>query len=145
MLKPLLLGLRRSSDHLRGTHEPCQCVPPPSLPRPSPCDIASNKTQTPSDQPQKYEDSVPGNLEFKRLKEHLEPFIRAPFAPSPAPHLRTTQHIHVDPITAAASDFLSQDVPGVNMYSSLSHRQVGRDKPKRDEMPEYRNRMDILD
>lgn len=61
----------------------------------------SDKTPTPSDQLQPYEDSVPGNLEFKRLKEHFEPFIRASSASASASHhLRTTQHIHSRSMTA---------------------------------------------
>ena len=98
----------------------------------------------PSDQLQKSEDSAPDNLEFERLKEHFEPFIRASSASSSVPHhLRTTQHIHANPVTAAASDALSRDVPGVSKYNPLSRSRVGRDKQNRDEMPEYRSRMDV--
>ena len=104
----------------------------------------SNKHETTSDQLQKHEDSSPDNLEFERLKEHFEPFIRASSASSSTSHhLRTAQHIHSNPITAAASDAISRDVPGVNKYNPLSRSRVGRDKPKRDEIPEYRSRMDI--
>ena len=96
------------------------------------------------DQLQKHEDSAPDNLEFERLKEHFEPFIRASSASSSASHhLRTAQHAHSNPITAAASDALSRDVPGVSKYNPLSRSRVGRDKPNRDEMPEYRSRMDV--
>ena len=104
----------------------------------------SDKTRTSPGQLQKYEDSAPDNLEFERLKEHFEPFIRASSASSSAPHhLRTAQHIHSNPITAAASDAISRDVPGVSKYNPLSRSRVGRDKQNRDEMPEYRSRMDI--
>jgi len=41
------------------------------------------------------------------------------------------------------SDFLSQDVPGVNMYSSLSRSRIGRDMPKHDKMPECRSQTDV--
>ena len=102
------------------------------------------KLQTTPDQLQKYEDSAPDNQEFERLKEHFEPFIRASSASSTSSHhLRSTQHIHSNPITAAASDAISRDVPGVNKYNPLSRSRVGRDKPNRDEMPEYRSRMDV--
>ena len=104
----------------------------------------SQKTLVTPDQLQKHEDSAPDNLEFERLKEHFEPFIRASSASSSASHhLRSTQHTHSNPITAAASDAISRDVPGVNKYNPLSRSRVGRDKPNRDEMPEYRSRMDI--
>jgi dynactin-4 len=100
--------------------------------------------QNTQDQLQKHEDSAPDTLEFERLKEHFEPFIRASSALSSAPHhLRNTQHTHSNPITAAASDALSRDVPGVSKYNPLSRSRVGRDKPNRDEMPEYRSRMDV--
>ena len=108
---------------------------------PTRCPYISRNT---SDQLQKYEDSAPDNLEFERLKEHFEPFIRASSASSSASHhLRTNQHIHSNPITAAASDALSRDVPGVGKYNPLSRSRVGRDKQNRDEMPEYRSRMDV--
>ena len=104
----------------------------------------SDQIQTTSGQLQKHEDSAPDNLEFERLKEHFEPFIRASSASSSASHhLRATQHTHSNPITAAASDALSRDVPGVTKYNPLSRSRVGRDRPNKDEMPEYRSRMDI--
>jgi dynactin-4 len=100
--------------------------------------------KTASDQLQKHEDSAPDNLEFERLKEHFEPFIRASSASSSASHhLRPTQPIHANPITAAASDAISRDVPGVTKYNPLSRSRVGRDRPNRDEMPEYRSRIDV--
>lgn len=97
------------------------------------------------DQLQRSEDSAPDNQEFERLKEHFEPFIRASSASSSTSHhLRTTQPLHSNPITAAASDAISRDVPGVSKYNPLSRSRVGRDKSNRDEMPEYRSRMDVL-
>lgn len=96
------------------------------------------------DQLQRFEDSAPDNLEFERLKEHFEPFIRASIASSSTSHhLRATHHTHSNPVTAAASDALSRDVPGVSKYNPLSRSRVGRDKQNRDEMPEYRSRMDV--
>ena len=105
----------------------------------------SNEVKTTSGQLQKHEDSAPDNLEFERLKEHFEPFIRASSSASSSAshHLRATQHTHSNPITAAASDALSRDVPGVTKYNPLSRSRVGRDRPNKDEMPEYRSRMDI--
>lgn len=106
--------------------------------------ITFEKPTSLATQLQKYEDSAPDSLEFERLKEHFEPFIRASSASSSASHhLRTAQHVHSNPITAAASDALSRDVPGVSKYNPLSRSRVGRDKPNRDEMPDYRSRMDI--
>ncbi|KAF9783108.1 dynactin p62 family-domain-containing protein [Thelephora terrestris] len=106
--------------------------------------ITFEKPTSLANQLQKHEDSAPDSLEFERLKEHFEPFIRASSASSSASHhLRTAQHVHSNPITAAASDALSRDVPGVSKYNPLSRSRVGRDKSNRDEMPEYRSRMDV--
>jgi hypothetical protein len=72
-------------------------------------------------------------------KEHFVPFIRASSASSSASHhLRTTQHTHSNPITAAASDPIPRGVPGVSKYNPPSRSRVGRGKPKRDEMPDGR-------
>jgi hypothetical protein len=90
---------------------------------------------------QKHEDSAPEALEFERLKEHFEPLLRA--ATSSTTHSAHIPHSHSNPITAAASNALARDIPGVARYNPLtrSHR---RDKtaPK-DEMPEYRSRLDV--
>ncbi|KAF8908859.1 dynactin p62 family-domain-containing protein [Gymnopilus junonius] len=107
---------------------------------------------------QKFEDSAPDSLEFERLKEHFEPFIRAsslssstnpshPTAhPSSAAH---SHHAHSNSITAAASAALARDVPGVSKYNPLSRSTssrsaTGKDRSvNKDEMPEYRSRLEI--
>ncbi|KAF8195469.1 dynactin p62 family-domain-containing protein [Pholiota molesta] len=103
---------------------------------------------------QKYEDSAPDSLEFERLKEHFEPFLRAsslsstvgghaPAHPSSAAH---SHHAHSNSITAAASAALARDIPGVSKYNPLTRSTSGRggsgkDRSKnKDEMPEYRSR-----
>lgn len=106
---------------------------------------------------QKYEDSAPDSLEFERLKEHFEPFLRAsslsstvgghaPAHPSSAAH---SHHAHSNSITAAASAALARDIPGVSKYNPLTRSTSGRggsgkDRSKnKDEMPEYRSRVEI--
>ncbi|KAF7348305.1 hypothetical protein MSAN_01784200 [Mycena sanguinolenta] len=88
---------------------------------------------------QKFEDSAPDSLEFERLKEHFEPVIRASSlssstanAPAVPPSSAAHSHrVRTNSITAAASAALARDIPG-----------VGKTKNK-DEMPEYRSRVDI--
>lgn len=101
---------------------------------------------------QKFEDSAPDSLEFERLKEHFEPVIRASSlsastsgaVPSSAAH---SHHLHTNSITAAASAALARDIPGVSKYNP--HMRAGRggsgkDKSaNKDEMPEYKSRVDI--
>jgi len=106
---------------------------------------------------QKFEDSAPDSLEFERLKEHFEPFIRASSLssstntshatahPSSAAH---SHHAHSNSITAAASAALNRDIPGVNKYNPLTRSTSGRGGGKdrslnKDEMSEYRSRLDI--
>ncbi|KAG6856238.1 hypothetical protein H0H87_006171 [Tephrocybe sp. NHM501043] len=107
---------------------------------------------------QKFEDSAPEALEFDRLKEHFEPFIRAAslsssttiasaVAPSSAAH---SHHLHSTSITAAASAALARDIPGVSKYNPLGRSTFGRagvsgkDRSRnKDEMVEYRSRVDI--
>lgn len=108
-----------------------------------------------SAQLQKYEDSSPDALEFERLKEHFEPFIRSSLSaststPHPTPHASSAAHSHhlySNSITAAASAALSRDIPGVGKYNPLSRSTSGRSSKDRsvnkDEMPEYRSRLDI--
>jgi dynactin-4 len=56
----------------------------------------------------------------------------------------SSHHIHTNPITAAASSALARDVPGVSKYNPLTRSRVGKDKSSpKDEMPEYRSRMEI--
>ncbi|KAJ7653095.1 dynactin p62 family-domain-containing protein [Mycena polygramma] len=84
---------------------------------------------------QKFEDSAPDSLEFERLKEHFEPVI---------PH---SHHVRSNSITAAASAALARDIPGVSKYNPLARSgRGGSNKDKstnKDEMPEYRSRVDI--
>ncbi|KAJ7143498.1 dynactin p62 family-domain-containing protein [Mycena crocata] len=106
---------------------------------------------------QKFEDSAPDSLEFERLKEHFEPVIRASSlssstANAPAAHPSSAAHSHhvrTTSITAAASAALARDIPGVGKYNPLAHskRGGGANKDKtanRDEMPEYRSRVDVV-
>ena len=104
---------------------------------------------------QKYEDSAPDALEFDRLKDHFEPFLRASsFSssiavnaahPGSAAH---SHHLHSTSITAAASAALARDIPGVAKYTPMSRTVSGRahrDRTvNRDEMPEYKSRVDII-
>jgi dynactin 4 len=94
---------------------------------------------------QKFEDSAPEALEFERLKEHFEPFLRSSLSAST--HGTATQpHAHSSAISAAASA-LARDIPGVSKYTPLARSTSGRpgkDKSKnKDEMPEYKSRLDI--
>ncbi|KAJ7451628.1 dynactin p62 family-domain-containing protein [Mycena latifolia] len=106
---------------------------------------------------QKFEDSAPDSLEFERLKEHFEPVIRASSlssstsnAPAAPPSSAAHSHrVRTNSITAAASAALARDIPGVSKYNPLarSGRGGGSNKDKtanRDEMPEYRSRVDIV-
>jgi dynactin-4 len=100
-------------------------------------------------------------LEFDRLKEHFEPFIRASSLsaslssssthpgsvvhPSSAAH---SHHLYSSSITAAASAALAREIPGVGKYTPSLARSTsgrgGRDRSvNKDEMPEYRSRLDI--
>ncbi|OBZ68700.1 Dynactin subunit 4 [Grifola frondosa] len=91
---------------------------------------------------QKFEDSAPESLEFERLKEHFEPFLRASSSSSALPS--ASHHVHTNPITAAASSALARDIPGVGKYSPLSRSRVGRDKgANKHEIPPYKSRVEI--
>ena len=106
---------------------------------------------------QKYEDSAPDSLEFERLKEHFEPFIRSSLSAStstshPTTHASSAAHSHhlySNSITAAASAALARDIPGVGKYNPLSRSTSGKSgsskdrSVNKDEMPEYRSRLDI--
>ncbi len=101
---------------------------------------------------QRHEDSAPDSLEFDRLKEHFEPFIRASNLsastsahPSSAAH---SLHLYSSSITAAASAALARDISGVAKYTPSLARSAssrsGRDRSvNKDEMPDYRSRLDI--
>ncbi|KAI0064149.1 hypothetical protein BV25DRAFT_1823716 [Artomyces pyxidatus] len=106
-------------------------------------DITFEKPTGLAAQLQKYEDSAPDSLEFERLKEHFEPFLRASSSsalagPPPTAH---SHHPHVNPITAAASSALARDIPGVGKYTP--HPRGRRDKGPRDDMVEYRSRVEV--
>lgn len=94
---------------------------------------------------QKFEDSAPESLEFERLKEHFEPFLRTSSLSSLS-HVPSTSshHLPTSSATAAASAALARDVPGVGKYNPLTRSRVGRDRTaNKDEMPEYKSRMEI--
>lgn len=94
---------------------------------------------------QKFEDSAPESLEFERLKEHFEPFLRTSSLSSLS-HVPSTSshHLPTSSATAAASAALARDVPGVGKYNPPARSRVGRDRTaNKDEMPEYKSRMEI--
>ncbi|KAA1469680.1 dynactin p62 [Dentipellis sp. KUC8613] len=103
-------------------------------------DITFEKPTGLAAQLQKFEDSAPDSLEFERLKEHFEPFLRASSS-SALPPSAAHSHHHVNPITAAASSALARDIPGVGKYTPYPRSR--RDKGARDEMPEYRARVEV--
>lgn len=103
---------------------------------------------------QKFEDTAPDVLEFDRLKEHFEAFLRASAQTSSTttgthPHHSAHSHsLHTNSITAAASAALARDIPGVGRYNPLSrstnNRGYGKDRSvNKDEMIEYRTRSEI--
>lgn len=94
---------------------------------------------------QKFEDSAPESLEFERLKEHFEPFLRTSSLSSLS-HVPSTSshHLPTSSATAAASAALARDVPGVGKYNPPVRSRAGRDRTaNKDEMPEYKSRMEI--
>ncbi|TFK40755.1 dynactin subunit 4 [Crucibulum laeve] len=108
---------------------------------------------------QKFEDSAPDSLEFDRLKEHFEPFLRASSLSSSTTSTHAavhhssaahSHHLHSTSITAAASAALARDIPGVSKYNPLarstsSRGAGGKDRSKnKDEMAEYRSRLEIM-
>ena len=98
----------------------------------------------PAAQLQKFEDSAPESLEFERLKEHFEPFLRASPSSSGLSGQSHAAHSHatpVNPITAAASSALARDIPGVGKYTPAPRGR--RDKGARDEIHEYRSRVEV--
>ncbi|KAH9989716.1 dynactin p62 family-domain-containing protein [Russula compacta] len=102
-------------------------------------DITFEKPTGLAAQLQKFEDSAPESLEFERLKEHFEPFLRASSSSSQPP----TAHSHptpINPIAAAASSALSRDIPGVGKYTPAPRGR--REKGARDEISEYRTRVE---
>lgn len=103
---------------------------------------------------QKHEDSSADSLEFDRLKDHFEPFLRASsLSSSVGPHAAHpgsaahSHHLHSTSITAAASAALARDIHGVGKYNPVSRTASGRAHRDRtankDEMPEYKSRVEI--
>jgi dynactin-4 len=104
---------------------------------------------------QKFEDSAPDSLEFERLKEHFDPFIRASLLSSStsnqavAHNIPHSHSLHSNSVTAAASAALARDIPGVSKYNPLARSASGKggsgkDRSRnKDEMVEYRSRVDI--
>ncbi|KZT67268.1 dynactin p62 [Daedalea quercina L-15889] len=91
---------------------------------------------------QKYEDSAPEALEFDRLKEHFEPFLRA--SSSSSAITPSSSHHHSNPITAAASSALARDIPGVGKYNPLTRSRSGRDKgAHKTDIPDYKARVEV--
>ncbi|KAL7280129.1 hypothetical protein ACG7TL_006546 [Trametes sanguinea] len=106
-------------------------------------DITFEKPTGLAAQLQKFEDSAPESLEFERLKEHFEPFLRASSS-SALPSATPAHHVHANPITAAASSALARDIPGVGKYNPLARSRIGRDKhAHRHELPDYKARVEI--
>ena len=103
---------------------------------------------------QKFEDSAPDSLEFERLKEHFDPFIRSSLlssstSTSQVHNIPHSHSLHSNSVTAAASAALARDIPGVSKYNPLARSTSGRggsgkDRSRnKDEMVEYRSRVDI--
>ncbi|TBU41603.1 dynactin p62 [Dichomitus squalens] len=106
-------------------------------------DITFEKPTGLAAQLQKFEDSAPESLEFERLKEHFEPFLRASSSSTALPSA-SSHHVHTNPITAAASSALARDIPGVGKYNPLSRSRIGRDKAAhRQEYPDYKSRVEV--
>ncbi|TCD70787.1 hypothetical protein EIP91_001818 [Steccherinum ochraceum] len=105
-------------------------------------DITFEKPTGLAAQLQKFEDSAPESLEFERLKEHFEPFLRASTSSSAQPS-SSSHHAHLNPITAAASSALARDIPGVSKYNPLARSRSGREKAgNKNEIAEYKARVD---
>ncbi|TFY58050.1 hypothetical protein EVJ58_g6653, partial [Rhodofomes roseus] len=105
-------------------------------------DITFEKPTGLAAQLQKFEDSAPEALEFDRLKEHFEPFLRASSSSSAV--TPSSSHHHSNPITAAASSALARDIPGVSKYNPLSRSRSGRDKSShKADIPDYKARMEV--
>ncbi|KAH8101435.1 dynactin p62 [Cristinia sonorae] len=105
-------------------------------------DITFEKPTGLAAQLQKFEDSAPESLEFERLKEHFEPFLRASNSNAIQP-TNSSHHGQLNPIQAAASSALSRDIPGVSKYNPLGRSRSGREKAaNRNEIAEYKARVE---
>ena len=144
------MGFGWSWNHVRETDRTCWYVGSKF------CHMIATKTLFLIAQLQKHEDSASESLEFERLKEHFEPFIRSSLSAStstshPTTHISsaTHSHHHSNPITAAASAALARDIPGVGKYNPLARSTSGRGgstkdrSVNKDEMLEYRSRLNI--
>lgn len=129
------MGLCRNWHHIREAHRSCRCVYYRFA-------LHRSRPLPRSAQLQKFEDSAPEALEFDRLKEHFEPFLRASSSSSTvAP---SSSHHHSNPITAAASSALARDIPGVAKYNALSRSRSGRDKgAHKADIPDYKARVEV--
>ena len=75
---------------------------------------------------QKFEDSAPDSLEFERLKEHFDPFIRASL------------------FSSTGKDRSRSKDEMVEYRRASLHSSSGKDRSRnKDEMVEYRSRVDI--
>ncbi|KAH7914243.1 dynactin p62 family-domain-containing protein [Hygrophoropsis aurantiaca] len=94
---------------------------------------------------QKFEDSAAESLEFERLKEHFEPFLRTSSLSSSSHMPSLASHsLHTSSVTAAASAALARDIPGVSKYNPHTRSRAGRDRTvNKDEMPEYKSRVEM--
>ncbi|KAI0304317.1 dynactin p62 family-domain-containing protein [Multifurca ochricompacta] len=106
-------------------------------------DITFEKPTGLAAQLQKFEDAAPESLEFERLKEHFEPFLRASSSSGLSGHLQAAHShtTHINPITAAASSALAREISGVAKYTPAPRGR--RDKGSRDEISEYRSRVEV--
>ncbi|KAJ7704729.1 dynactin p62 family-domain-containing protein [Mycena olivaceomarginata] len=100
---------------------------------------------------QKFEDSAPDSLEFERLKEHFEPVIRASSLSSSTTANAPAAHPQRSALTSSSHQFYHSRCvrrPCARHPRGEQWRggggAVGRDKTtNKDEMPEYRSRVDI--
>jgi dynactin 4 len=92
-------------------------------------------------QMRKYEDSAPDSLEFERLKEHFEPYLRSQLASSSAIQSGLIGTHSLNPVTAAASFALAREIPGVSKFTRSRSGRV--EKSAKEDLPEYRSRIEV--
>jgi dynactin 4 len=104
---------------------------------------------------QKHEDALPDTLEFERLKEHFEPYLRAQLAATSlpggsAPSLSASTSM--SSATAAAQHALARDIPGLSSSTSQHpglHSHGGRKRKDKsgnkdpEHLAEYRSRIEV--
>lgn len=88
---------------------------------------------------QKYEDSANDSLEFERLKEHFEPYLRNQLAASSSIHSHLAGSHSLNPAAAAASSALAREIPGVTKFARTRSGRV-ETKTMKEDLPEYRSR-----